>query len=129
MRSEAIRVAFRNQKSLDQALADAEQSAIIVQRNPEDAERVRRRSMSRKGGSVPKTDALQMLIQVCVREAPEINRRKLWHRLRQELGRGTITAIDAQRIEFRTSNGKFKISPVSGLKDRLSRAKRKGDSL
>ena len=54
MRSESIRVSFREQKSLDQALADAEEALQILWKNPTAAEKSWRRSLSRKGGSALK---------------------------------------------------------------------------
>jgi hypothetical protein len=128
MRSEAIRVSIREQKSLDQALADAEQARDSLWKNPAAAERERRRSLSLKGGRAFKTDALQVLIDTCVRKAPNMSQRELWHQLRKPLGLGVIKAIDNQKIEFLDRDGKLKTSPVSGLKDRLSRAKSRIDS-
>lgn len=129
MLSEAIRVGFREQKSLDQALADAEQSQNILLESLPHAEEPWRRIASRKGGRALKTDALQVLIETCVRERPDITQRQLWHRLNKHLGLGVIRAIDSQKIEFSARNGEPKTAPVSGLKDRLSRAKSKIDSL
>ena len=125
MCSEAIRVAFREQKSLDQALYDAEQALNLFWKNPLPAGDARRRSLSRKGGHAPKTDALQLLIQNCVREEPNIGQRKLWHQLKKHLSLGVIMAIDDHEIQFLDRNEKLKTAPVSGLKDRLSRAKSK----
>jgi hypothetical protein len=128
MDSEAIRVAIRERKSLDQALADAEETVKAVRKAARKivitAERELRRSICRSGGLARKTDALQLLIQRCVRETPETNQRGLLHQLKREQGGGTITAIDEKEIQFRTSKGKLKSAPVSGLKDRLHRAKK-----
>jgi hypothetical protein len=129
MCSEAIRVRFREQKSLDRALEDAEEARKILQPIFAQAEEARRQSLSQKGGRALKTDALQVLIQNCAREAPDISQRELWHQLKKHLGLGVIRAIDDQTIEFLAHNGKLKTAPVSGLKDRLSRAKSKIDSL
>jgi hypothetical protein len=127
MNSEAIRVAIRERKSLDQALADAEETVKevgkAVRKRVITAERERRKRVCRSGGLARKTDALQLLIQRCVGETPETNQRGLLHQLKREQGGGTITAIDEKEIQFRTSKGKLKSAPISGLKDRLHRAK------
>jgi hypothetical protein len=123
MNSEAIRVAFRERKSLDQALSDADITVKRVRRSVARAERERRRSISRIGGLSPKTDALQILIQRLVREMPGMSRRDLWHRLKDELGNGTISVIDGKEIKFLTAS--VKIRSCTGLKDRLHRATRK----
>jgi hypothetical protein len=133
MDSEAIRVAIRERKSLEQALSDAQETVReaekLVRRNVINAERERRRNISRSGGLAPKPDPLQILIQQLVREMPTINRRGLWFRLKDELGRGIIVAIDRKEIRFLTPRCGLKTAPVSGLKDRLHRAKREKDSL
>jgi hypothetical protein len=123
--SEAIRVTIRERKSLDQALADAEETVKAVRKIIVAAERERRKSICRSGGLARKTDALQILIQQLVRETPGMGRRDLWYQLKREQGRDIITAIDEKEIKFLTSNGKSKSAPVSGLKDRLHSAKRK----
>src|SRR5712672_769978 len=74
---EAIRVAFREQKSLDQALSDAEQAQTILLESIPDPDEAWRRSVSRKGGRARKTDALQQVIQTCVRKAPDMDQREL----------------------------------------------------
>jgi hypothetical protein len=125
MDSEAIRVTIRERKSLDQALADAEETVKTVSIIVVAAETERRRIICRSGGLARKADTLQILIQQLVRETPGMSRRELWFQLKREQGRGTIMAIDGKEIEFLTSNGKSKSATVSGLKDRLHRAKRK----
>jgi hypothetical protein len=125
IQSETIRLPSRYQKSLDQALADAERALDLVWNNPGEAERSRMRMLSRRGGYALKTDALQTLIIAYFQEEPEIDQRKLWHYLKSEQGLGVIKFIDDQKIEFVDRNSKLKTAPVSGLKDRLFRAKKK----
>ena len=48
MHSEAIEWAFREQRSVDQALSDAEQALNVVWQNPISAQQAWRRSLSRK---------------------------------------------------------------------------------
>ena len=124
MDSEAIRVTIRERKSLDQALADAEETVKAARKIVVAAGRERWKSVCRSGGLARKTDALQMLIQQLVRETSGMSRRDLLYRLKREEGHGIITAIDGKEIKFLTSNGKSKSAPVSGLKDRLHRAKK-----
>jgi hypothetical protein len=125
MDSEAIRVNFRERKSLDQALAEAEETVKAVRKTVVAAERERRKSVCRSGGLARKADRLQLLIEQLVREAPEMTQRGLLHQLKREQGRGIITAMDEKEIQFRTSKNKLKSAPISGLKDRLHRAKSK----
>jgi hypothetical protein len=85
--------------------------------------------LSRRGGKAPQRDPLQKLIEEIVCQDPKISQPQLWHRLRKEIGNGTIVSIDpegpARKIHFVASDGKVKTAAVSGLKDRLSRAKQK----
>ena len=125
MDSEAIRVAFRERKSLDEALADAEVTIRAVRKVVVAAERQRAKSICRSGGLARKSDALQILIEQLVQDTAEISQRDLLHQLKREQGQGTITTIDGKEIQFRTFKGKLKSAPISGLKDRLHRAKNK----
>jgi hypothetical protein len=88
--SEAFRMTIRERKSLDQALADAEETVKAVRKIVVAAERERRKSICCSGGLARKTDALQILIQQLVRETPGMSRRDLWYQLKREQGRGTI---------------------------------------
>ena len=121
--SETLRqVPIYSQKSLEQALADAEKSKSTWQT-----------AFSRKGGSTPRCDALQGLIEEIVRENPKITQGQLLRKLKGARGAGTVVTgekvdrvPDAGKwIHFVDEDGKPKKAPVSGLKDRLSRAKRK----
>jgi hypothetical protein len=131
MRLEADRLPLKDQKSIDHALVEAAEmlNTYMLVKNPTPAEKARKRHLSRKGGSAYKTDALQTLIQTCDRQLPGISQRELLHHLKTYLGQGTLRVIDNEKIEFLNYNGKLKSAPVSGLKDRLSRAKSKINSL
>ena len=131
MHLQADRLPLKEQKSIDYALLEAAQAlnTYMLLKNPSPAEKVRKQLLSRKGGSASKTDALQILIQNRVWQPPGISQRKLLHHLKACLGCGTIRVIDNEKIESLNSNGKLKITPLSGLKDRLSRAKSKINSL
>jgi hypothetical protein len=123
MRSERAReVSIKSQKTFEQALSDAEKLRNTV-----------RSAFSRKGGSAPRCDALQSLIEEIVRENPKITQGQLLRELKGARGAGTVVpdekvdrVPDAEKwIHFVNEDRKPKEASVSGLKDRLSRAKRK----
>jgi hypothetical protein len=120
---EAMRVPVRNRKTLEHALAQAEKSRSIFQR-----------AFSRKGGKAAKTDALQCWIMKTVRADKRISSGRLLLKIRKmaKEGHPVVFRVDrksgllddqAEHIHFR-DNGRDRTSPVSGLKDRLSRAKK-----
>jgi hypothetical protein len=113
---------LRLQKSLDQALADAEMARDDFQV-----------PFLARGGRARKCDALQRLILRIVRRKLNINNQQVLYRLKKEIGDGTIISIDGRsdvlaggvrKIHFYDDNGTEKTARVSGLKDRLSRAKK-----
>jgi hypothetical protein len=123
MRSETSRsVPIKAQKSLEQALADAENSKKCFQSQ-----------FSRKGGKARKGDALRDLIDEIVLHEPEIRAHQLLRALKGERGLGRVSidggsdylSNDRRDIHFNDYKGTPKAAPVSGLKDRLSRAKAK----
>jgi hypothetical protein len=84
-----------------------------------------RRGFARKAGRAAKADALQELILESVRRNPGLTERQLMMILRTNNNSGSaICDIDNEFIHFR-SKGKDKQAPISGLKDRLARAKKK----
>ena len=92
------------------------------------------RMLARKGGKAPKGDALQELILAIVRKDPRISEKQLLDMLAGEAGADVVTSIDEPSnllagdtpcIHFDNDDGRPKIASVQGLKDRLSRAKRK----
>lgn len=127
MSSEVKRgVSLYSRKTLELALADAEyeKRSILSDR-------------AAKAGKAPKGDALNRLVLDEVRANPKITERQLLKRLEQQVGEGTILSIsskdallagDVRTIRFQTVEGKEKEAPVSGLKDRLFRAKAQLDS-
>jgi hypothetical protein len=127
MRSETLRrVPINSQKTMEQALADAEKTRHGFQS-----------ALARKGGKAPKPNALQNLIEEIVLKEPTITERQLYFALKAELGSGTITSIDKESdvladeprmIHFVEDNGKPMTAPLSVLKDRLFRAKKKINS-
>ena len=115
LRAEELRqVALCSRLSLEQAL--------------EDAERVGRQFLiqhARKGGAAEKTDSLQFVIQEIVTRHPRISASHLVDVLRARQGIEPIEDIEEDAIWFTTINGASKSASLSGLKDRLSRAKKK----
>ena len=102
------------QKSIYEALADADCS--------------RKRFMSqhaRKGGLARKTDVLQELIEQIVRRNLAITVRALESQLREHQEIEPIQDFSNGTISFTNHDGRTKYAELSGLKDRLSRAKKK----
>jgi hypothetical protein len=104
-----------NQFSLEDALKDAEKS--------------KKRFISElacKGGTARKADALQVLIEETVTRQPDISTNRLLERL-EACGavRHVVESIEDGTIIFATgSNKRAKEAKVSGLKHRLTRAKK-----
>jgi hypothetical protein len=107
---------LKYRRTLEQAFADAEQGGL-------------RKPIARKGCMKAKTDSLQQLVLKAVWEERDIDERRLFFWIKDQLGGETIFSINHEKIEFLNYNGKLKKAPVSGLKDRLSRAKRRINSL
>jgi len=82
------------------------------------------KSFSRKGGRVRKADALTRLIRGIVSDNPTITTQQLLIQLKRLVGQGTIYSIDTA-IHFYKKDEELTTAPVSGLKDRLARAKQK----
>lgn len=124
MRSESVRgVPIKSEKTLEQALADAEMAKNTFQR-----------AFSRKGGSAPRCDALQTLIEEIAAENQKIKPGQLLIALSGPRGAGVIASVDKESdvkadeprmIHFVEENGMPKRARLSGLKDRLFRAKKK----
>ena len=114
LRAEQIEeVPIRHQTSLYKAL--------------EDAERTGKRFLmehASKGGKAKKPDALQLLIEKIVVREPSISVRQLESQLEAYQGIDIIDDIDDGSIWF-TNGDSLREAKLSGLKDRLSRAKRK----
>jgi len=108
------------QKSFEEALQDAAalfEDPVLLKRT--------HRHLSRLGGSSKKTDALQQVILEEVQKRPAITVTDLLKHLQslQDL-RQVVDDIDEEAISFTDRNGHPKNAPISGLKDRLSRAKK-----
>ena len=80
---------------------------------------------ARKGGLARKTDVLQELIERIVRRNLAITVRALESQLREHQGIEPIQDFSNGTISFTNHDGRTKDAELSGLKDRLSRAKKK----
>lgn len=92
------------------------------------AERVGQRFVSqhsRKGGRARKTDTLQELIEQLVRRNPTITEPELLKALRRHQPIEPIQDIEGKVVFFTTHDGRTKQAKLSGLKDRLRRAKQR----
>ena len=97
-----------------------------------ESETARRRfitQQSRRAGSVEKVDTLQNFILDVVRAKPRMTHVELLAELRQEENNdGQIVEVTEASVSFLTSRGRLRSAPITGLKDRLSRAKKRLNS-
>jgi hypothetical protein len=135
LQSEALRqVPAYSRKSFEGALETATDVKLRFQRHAAKSFQI---AFSKKGGRTPKTDALQKLILQIVRESPDISQQQLLHKLKKD-GGGVVLGIDAENdvlrgdireIHFVGRAEREETARVSGLKDRLSRARKQINSL
>jgi hypothetical protein len=83
------------------------------------------RQHSRKGGQAKKSDTLQTLIEQIVQSNLALSLPELIAKLSEHKGIEPIQDFAEGTIFFTTDDGRTKEAKVSGLKDRLSRAKKK----
>jgi hypothetical protein len=122
LESEAWRqVPIRNRKTFESALQDAEEVAAILVGPSFQASM---QNAARKAGSAPKSDALALLIREIVRAQPDISLAELISKLDGQREPGIIQDLEDGGIWFANGPNDSKHAPVSGLKDRLSRAKK-----
>lgn len=106
-------VSVRNQISFEVALFEADG----------DRRRVARQS-GRLGGKARKDDPLQEIVSRIVRETPKITCAELQRKLAQmQQPGGPIEDVDDDSISFVNAKGRGYTAKISGLKDRLSRAR------
>ena len=93
----------------------------------EEEEAAGARHLARLGGQAEKTDALQELIEKIVEIEADISAKGLLQRLIAVSQAKTecVSDVIQEQVIFRKSGGKLGTAPISGLKDRLSRAKKK----
>ena len=83
------------------------------------------RHLASKGGKAAKGDSLQKLIEEIVSKNPALSETQLFDALKNNEKIPPLEDIDDETIFFTNSDGRSKSTPISGLKDRLSRAKKK----
>ena len=115
--------------SVEQTLHDLEQDTKMVVEYYEPSLRQKVLSeQARRARQSRKPDALQLLIIEFVRRNPSLTASQLLDKLREQSQVGSvIDGIEDGQILFRQRIGNhefLKDAPVSGLKDRLSRAKK-----
>lgn len=118
----------RYQKSIEQILEGAAENKRSAIENCEPSIRQEAvREQARKAGRRKRPDALQRLIMSIVQTEGEITAPQLLDKL-QEFPRPDPVDdvdLDEDKIWYRNGPGKaLKSAPISGLKDRLSRAKK-----
>lgn len=82
------------------------------------------KSRQRQNAKKPRPDALQKLIVEILTARPDLTVLQLLDELEKVKGHGIIEDIDDGEISF-SHKGKLKQAPISGLKDRISRAREK----
>jgi hypothetical protein len=124
LRSERMRgVCVKKQMTLDGALAAEEQTAL---RSADHIEARVVSSRARRAGSAEKVDALQSFINSVVEKRPKITGPELLDKIRAEVGSGgPIVDLDKTCIWFVGAHDQLRSTTKRGLKDRLSRAKKK----
>src|SRR5215468_5487903 len=127
MANPAIREAAMRNVSDEQTRGVPVYYRIALEKALENAERDKVGFLSQqagRGGRAKKSDALQRLILDLVRTHPEITEVSLKAMLTRERFPGVIEDVDETNICFVRPDGRLKESPLSGLKHRLSRAKK-----
>lgn len=111
------RVPVTSQKDLGAFLAD-------VERELAEFSQMSARERGANGGRSRKPDALNLIIESLVAKRPRVSLAQLLDSLKQHEGLGVISDIADNEIGYVTK-GHSKVIRVSGLKDRLSRARKK----
>jgi hypothetical protein len=110
-------VPMKHRMGFEQALQAAEECADLLKKPVQSA-------AARKAGSAPKADALQIFIKMVVAKHPSISVADLMLKIKYQQGAGFVEDITEDEICFVNGDKGLKCAPISGLKDRLSRAKR-----
>jgi hypothetical protein len=124
LRSEIVRaIPVRSQRTPEDALMAASAARSRLQPGLAHEGIV---ALARKGGLADKTDALQRVIEELVAENPSVSATIVLSRLRSmQSPSGPIEEVTDAAISFTLANGRSREASISGLKDRLSRAKKK----
>lgn len=115
-------VAIYYQTPLERAL---EMVAGPTERTRSEARYLALSEQGRKGGRAKKQDKLQDFIDELVAKRPRLSERDLLNLLKADAPTELWVDIDEEGIHFAPCEGTLKTAPLSGLKDRLSRAKKK----
>jgi hypothetical protein len=104
---------FHFQKSFDHYVID------IME-----AESRSRSSLARRGGHARKGDRLNNCINELAKRNPSISHREVEFKIRKMItDEPWVLSMNEFKIEFENWDGKIKSAKISGLKDRISRAK------
>jgi hypothetical protein len=118
MSSETLRgIPIYNRKSIERAYEDAERRRASI-----------RSGDGSQGGRPQRGDALQELIEEIVAVRPNITASALLERLHASQLEGLIEDIEEGQIWFVGANNGSRSAPISGLKDRLTRARKSVNS-
>jgi hypothetical protein len=118
MSSETLRgIPIYNRKSIERAYEDAERRRASI-----------RSGDGSQGGRPQRRDALQELIEEIVAVRPNITASALLERLHASQLEGLIEDIEEGQIWFVGANNGSRSAPISGLKDRLTRARKSVNS-
>ena len=126
LEDEQERVPIHNRLTLEQALDDAEKYRVILApAAPNRRDGQTAAEIGRKGGRAKRSDPLQDLIIKIVADKPQITVRQLMDELRaySEI-RDVVEDIDEKSIHFLDRQDRPKTASISGLKDRLTRARK-----
>jgi hypothetical protein len=112
--SEIVRsVPVYSQKTMELAFKDAERRRAAI-----------RKGDGRKGGRPQRGDAVQKLIEEIVAARQDIPISALIERLCAMQHYGVMQDIEDDEILFTDASGAMRTAPISGLKDRLMRARK-----
>jgi hypothetical protein len=111
-------VPAKNTHSLESAIASAE-------RTSDRFAGAQARIRGAAGGRSRRLDPLNELIEAAVSRRPAISCEELLGELKADAPGAIVEEVTAEMISYVAANGKLMEVPVSGLKDRLSRARKK----
>ena len=97
---------------------------FLLTKIDEESQTKARQIIASLGGKASKKGSLQKLIEKIVKKNSAITEKQLLDQLRAEIGQGLITDITQGQIEWCKPNGQIVDTPVTALKDRLTRAKK-----
>jgi hypothetical protein len=118
MNSEILRrVPIYSRKTMELAFEDAEKRRAKI-----------RSGDGSKGGRPRRGDALQGLIEEIVSARPAISASALLEQLREFQYQGVVTDIEDDKIWFSDARDASRSAPISGLKNRLTRARKSAKS-